>query len=166
MKVHTVILNLCLLTSAVCLGAGFILGGYWLVLPVFPAMAIFWMIMKRRSQFWLASSLLVAYVILAVIGVTLNLSIYLMILGCAAALACWDLIHFRQSIDDNPPHESDVPLERYRVKSLATVVFTGLLLAFIGSSINLQFSFGVMIFFVLAALGCLIYGVRLMLKNH
>lgn len=166
MKTHMIILNFCLVITAGCLGAGYILGGYWWILPVLLAMAIYWITTKSRSTFWSVSSLLVTYVVLAIIGVTLNLSIHLMVLGCTFALACWDLIHFMESIYDNESHEADVPLERYHLKSLVTAVFTGLLLAFIGSSINLHFSFGVMVFFVLLSMGCLTYGVHLMTMNH
>lgn len=166
MKAHSIILNFCLATSTGCLAAGYILGGYWLIVPVFLAMAIFWIIMKRRSLFWSASSLLMVYVVLSIIGVILNLSIYLMVICCTTALACWDLTHFRQSIAGNPPLETDARLERYRLQSLATAVFTGLFLAWISSYINLQFPFGVMVFFALMAMGCLVYGVQYLARNR
>ena len=166
MKTHSIVLVFCLVTTVGCLGIGYILSGYWWILPVLLAMGIFWMTTKNRSTFWSASILLVAYVILAVIGVTLNHSIHLTVPGCAAALACWDLIHFRQSIDGTPRHKFDMLLERYCLKSLAIAVVTGLSLAFIGSSINLHFSFGVMVSLVLVAMGCLTYGVHLMTMNR
>ena len=166
MKIHSIVLNFCLVTSAGCLGAGYILGGYWLIMPIFLAMAIFWLIMKRRSLFWSASSLLFIDVALAIIGVTINLSIYLMVLGCTTALACWDLTHFRDTMIDNPPFGTDARLERYRLQSLATAVFTGLFLALISMYINLQFPFVVMVFLVLMAMGCLIYGVQYLVRNR
>jgi hypothetical protein len=160
MKAHSIILHLCLVIAAGCLAAGYLLGGYWLIAPVFLAMAIFGILARRQSAFWAASSLLLIYVVLAVIGVTLNLSIDLMVIGCAAALACWDLIHFRQSIADNLPLESDPLLERYRLQSLAAAVAAGLSLTWMGSSINLQFPFGVMVFLALMVMGCLTYGLH------
>jgi hypothetical protein len=166
MKVHSIILNVCRVMSIGSLGAGYILGGYWLILPVFLAMGIFWLIMNRYSPFWSASSLLLIDVALAVIGVTLNLSIYLMVVGCTTALACWDLTHFRHTMIHNPPLGADVRLERYRLQSLATAVFTGLFLAFISSYINLQFPFGIMVFLVLMTLGCLVYGVQYLVRNR
>ena len=165
MKIHSILLNVCLVMSAGCLGAGYILGGYWLIMPILLAMAIFWLIMKRRSLFWSASSLLLIDVALAIIGVTLNLSIYLMVVGCTTALACWDLTHFRHTMIDKPPL-GDVRLEKYRLQSLATAAFTGLFLAFISSYINLQFPFGIMVFLVLMALGCLVYGVQYLVRNR
>ena len=164
MKVHSIILNFCLVTSAGCLGAGYILGGYWLIMPIFLAMATFWVIMKKRSLFWSSSSQLMVYVVLATIGVTLNLSIYLMVVGCTTALACWDLTHFRDTMIDNPPFGTDARLERYRLQSLATAVLTGLFLALISMYINLQFPFGVMALLVLMAMGCLVYGVQYLVR--
>jgi hypothetical protein len=166
MKAHSIVLNFFLVTTAGCLGIGYILGGYWWILPVLLAMVIFLAPTKNRSAFWLASSLLVAYVALAIIGVILNLSVYLMVSGCTFALACWDLIHFGQSLDDNAPHGFVMSFERYHLKSLVTAAFTGLLLAFIGLSINLHFSFGALVFFVLVAMGCLAYGVQFIVKNR
>jgi hypothetical protein len=166
MKVHKIILNICLVTSAGCLGAGYILGGYWLIMPGFLAAAILWMTTKKRSVFWSTSNLLLIYVVLALIGVTLNLSIYLMIFGCTTALVCWDLTHFRLSIANNPLLETDVPLERSHLQSLTTAVFSGLLLAFISSYINLQFPLGVMVILVLMAMGCITYSVHHMMKNR
>ena len=166
MKIHSIILLVCRVMSVGSLGAGYILGGYWLILPVFLAMGIFWIIMKRRSLFWSASSLLLMGVALAIIGVTINLSIYLMVIGCTATLACWDLTHFRQAITDTPPLGTDARLERYHLQSLATAVFIGLLVALISSYINLQFPFGVMLFLVLMAMGCLVYGVQYLVRNR
>lgn len=166
MKIHSIILNVCLVMSAGCLGAGYILGGYWLIMPILLAMAIFWLIMKRRSLFWSASSLLLIDVALAIIGVTLNLSIYLMVVGCTTALACWDLTHFRHAITDKPPFGTDARLEKYHLQSLATAVFTGLFVALISSYISLQFPFGIMVFLVLMALGCLVYGVQYLVRNR
>jgi len=166
MKVHSIILNVCRVMTIGSLGAGYFWGGYWLILPVFLAMGIFWLIMSRYSPFWSSTGLLLIDVALAVIGVTLNLSIYLMVVGCTTALACWDLTHFRHTMIDNPPLATDARLERFRLQSLATAVFMGMSLAFIGAFIKLQFSFGVMVFLVLVAVGCLTYGVQYLVRNR
>ena len=129
-------------------------------------MGIFWLTMNRHSPFWSTTGLLLIDVALAVVGVTLNLSIYLMVVGCTAALACWDLTHFRHTMIDDPPLGADVRLERFRLQSLAVAVFMGMSLAFIGAFIKLQFSFGVMVFLVLVAVGCLTYGVQYFVRNR
>ena len=166
MKVHSIVLNSCLAISAGCLGAGYISGGYWLILPAFLVMAVFWIAMKKRPVFWPASGLLLIHVVLSIIGVTLNLSIYLMICGCAAALASWDLAHFREGIAGNPPLETDAPLTRNRLQSLAMAVFSGLLLAVTSSNINLQFPFGITVLLVLMLMGGLVHGLGAILKNR
>lgn len=166
MKTHLIILNVCRVISIGSLGAGYILGGYWLILPVFLAMGILWLIMNRYSPYWSASSLLLMEVALAIIGVTLNLSIYLMVIGCTAALAGWDLSNFRQAINDQPPLGTAARLEKTHLQSLGMAVFTGLFLAFISSSINLQFPFGVVIFLVLMAMGGLVYGVQYLVRKR
>lgn len=163
MKLHAIIRNSCLVTAAVSLGTGYILGGYMLIVPVFLAMAIFWITMRRKRAFAAASSLLSISVLIAAIGMTLNLSTHLMILGCTAALVWWDLVHF---ITDTPPVETKVPLERYRLQSLAMAAFAGLFLALISSYIELQFPFGIMILLVLMAMGCLVYGIQYVIRNR
>jgi hypothetical protein len=157
MKIHSIIRNVCLVTAAGCLSAAYIVSGYQLIVPTFVAMFIIWIVTKRRWPFWSASSLLLIYVALAIIGVLLKLSIYLMVVGCIASLVWWDLIHFQQSIADNSSREAEVRLETSRVQSLTTVVCIGLFLTFSSSYINLQFSFGAMVFLVLMAMGGLTY---------
>ena len=166
MKVHSIIFYVCWVVSVGSLGAGYILGGYWLILPVFLAMGIFWLTMNRHSPFLSTTGLLLIDVALAVVGVTLKLSIFLMVVGCTAALACWDLTNFRQAITDKPPLGTEVRLEKFHLQSLAMAVFTGLFLAFISSYINLQFPFGAMVFLVLIAMGCLVYGVKYLVRNR
>jgi hypothetical protein len=97
MKIHSITNTIYLMIAAACLGAGYILGGTWLILPAFLGMALFWVVMKKRSVFWSASGLLVVYVFLAAIGVTVNLSLPLMVIGINASLASWDLTHFSRS---------------------------------------------------------------------
>jgi hypothetical protein len=166
MKIRSIINNVCLVIATACLATGYILGGYWLVMPIFLAMAIFCIIMKRRSALWSASTLLVAYVFLAATGMIINLSIYPMIFGCTAALACWDLFHFGQSIADNLPGESSVLLERHHLRSLGAAVLSGLLLSLITSYISLQFPFGLMIVLALVSMGGLTFGLQSLIKHR
>ena len=160
MKLHSIILNVSLLISACCLGAGYVLGGYWLIAVISFVATIFWLFTKTRLSFLSVSSLLSIYVVLAAIGVIVNLSIPLMILGCTAALVAWDLIFLDQSMVDNSPYETKVPLERYHLQSLAVAISASLLLTFISSYLNLQFQFGVMIFLAVAAVGFITYGLQ------
>lgn len=160
MKLHLIVLDFCLCVSIGCLGIAYILRGFWLIVPVILVMAIFWITSRKKSAFWSASAILLIYVALAVIGVLIDLSTAMMLLGCTSALAFWDLAHFRQSMGNIPPNESQVRLERDRLQSLAASVFTGLLMASLSSLISLQLQFGAIVFLALLAVGCLTYGLR------
>lgn len=160
MKIHLIANNVCLMTAAVCLGAGYIPGGYWLIMPVLLVMTIFRMVMNTRSVFWPVSSQLVVYVFLAAVGVAVNLSLPLMVIGCTAALASWDLTRFNQSLVGNPPPEAQGLLEKYHMQSLTVMCGASLLLVSISSIINMQLPFGVIVFLILTAVGCLVYSVK------
>jgi len=143
--IRSIILTVCLIITTVCLGAGYILAGYWLILPVFLAMLLFWIFTKNQPVFITASSLLVVFVILAVIGITADLSLILMIVACIAALVSWDLMQFKYS--------------------LGLAAFAGLTLALISSYINMQFPFVLILLLVLTTVGGLIYGMQYILKK-
>ena len=164
MKAHSITLTICLIISTGCLGAGYIFAGYWLILPAFLVMGLIWILMKKQPVFWSASTFLLAYIILAAVGIIANLSTELMIITCTTALASWDLIQFNQSIAGNSLRKKNASLERYHLHSLAVAASAGLFLAFIGSSINLHLPFGVIVILVLVTMGCLIYSVQYILK--
>jgi hypothetical protein len=160
MKILSITNDICLMIAAACLATGYILGRHWLIVPAFLIMVLFWMITKKRSIFWSASSLLLVYVFLAAIGVIANLSLSLMVVGCTTALASWDLTHFNHGMRGNPLFEAKGSLEKHHMQSLAVMYGASLLLALISSYINLQFPFGVIVFLVLVAMGCTSYGLQ------
>ena len=156
MTIRSIILTICLIITTVCLGAGYILAGYWLILPVFLAMLLFWIFTKNQQVFIPASSLLVVFVILAAIGITADLSLILMIVACIAALVSWDLMQFNQSLVGYSLHKTSASLEKNHLYSLAIAAFAGLTLALISSYINIQFPFILILFLVLMVMGCLV----------
>ena len=166
MKIPFVTNAICFMIAAICLAAGYVWGGYWLIFPAFLAMILFWLVMKRKSFFGAASSLLLVYVFLAAIGVIANLSLSLMVIGCTTALASWDLAHFNHGMGGNPLFEAKESLEKHHMQSLAVMYGASLLLALISSYINLQFPFGVMVFLVLVAMGCISYGLQYIKRNR
>ena len=165
MKIHSTVLNICLIISTGCLGAGYILAGYWLILPVLLSIVFFWIITRNRSVFWSASGLLLAYVLLAAFGLTAGLSSTLMIVACTAALVSWDLILFNQSMVTNSLARSIVALEKTHLLSLAVAASAGLMLALLSSNINLHFSFVIIILLVLTTIGGLIFGMQYIMKK-
>lgn len=156
MTIRSIILTICLIISSICLGAGYILAGYWLILPVFLAMLLFWIFTKNQPVFISASSLLVIFVILAAIGITADLPLILMIVACTAALVSWDLMQFNQSLVGNSLHKTNASLEKNHLYSLGLAAFAGLTLALISSYINIQFPFILILLLVLMVMGCLV----------
>ena len=160
MKAHTLTLNASFIISAGCLLAGYVMGGYWQVIPVFAGMAIFWIATRKKSPFWAASALLLVLVALAAAGVMLKLTFWMMLAGVSGALVWWDLRHFQESAADIPADESRAVLEGDRLRSLGAVIVIGLLAAILGSSISLRLPFLVMVALALLALAGLMYGLQ------
>lgn len=159
-SISSIVLIICLIISTGCLGAGYILAGYWQILAVFPLMALFWIYTKNRSAFWADSSFLLAYLILAAIGIVDRLSLVLMIIACTTVLTSWDLMQFNHSKVGNSLSNTNTALEKYHLNSLALAASAGLILALSSIYINLQFPFGVTILLVLIAMGCFLYSLR------
>jgi len=148
------------------MGAGYAPVAFWLIMAVLLVMIFFWRVTKGRSAFWSASALLLVYIFLAILGVTVGLSLTLMVVGCIAALACWDLTHFDQAVAGGTPPGITVQLEKDRLRSLLVVSGASLLLVIISGYINLKFPFGVMVLLVLTAVGSLLYVVRLISRKN
>ena len=118
------------------------------------------------SVFWSSSILLLVFVLIAVTGVMAEYSTLLMVVACTAALAWWDLANFEQSIVVSQPLETLFLLERHHLQSLAMAVSGGLILAFIGSFLNLQISFIGTVLLVSLAIGCLTHALLSLEKKN
>ena len=165
MKVHSILLVTSLVISNGCLTAGYIIAGFWPIIPVLLAIFLFWLYVRRRSAFWSASILLLASVLLAAIGITIGLSLILMLVACSAALISWDLIQFNHRMVESSLHAADALVEKYHIQSLAFAASAGLLLALIGSSINLNLPFAVIVLLALTTVGGLIFGLQSMMRK-
>ena len=126
----------------------------------------FWSSIKKMSVFWSSSILLLVFVLIAVTGVMAEYSTLLMVVACTAALAWWDLANFEQSIVVSQPLETLFLLERHHLQSLAMAVSGGLILAFIGSFLNLQISFIGTVLLVSLAIGCLTHALLSLEKKN
>lgn len=155
----------CAATSTVCLSLAYILSGYWLIILVFLAMTLFWMLLKNGSIFRTSSALLALFVVLAAIGVTLDLSTPLILIAVTAALTSWDLTNFVQSVTDNQREETKRRLEGFHLRSLAVASSAGLLVSLIASYASFELPFGVMLLLGLIAIGGLTYGLQPLAKN-
>ncbi|MBN1668681.1 MAG: hypothetical protein JW862_16425 [Anaerolineales bacterium] len=157
MKLRSLLLTLSLLLAAGCLSAAYLLAGYWQIIPILLLLALLWGFTCSRSRFWAASSLLIAFVILAAYGALNDLWLPLIILACTGALAAWDLLQF------DPPAAGDA-LESQHLRALAGAIVAGLLLALFSASLNLHLSFGVIVILVLIAIGGIFYGIQAIIK--
>ncbi len=165
MKIDVHIPQLCLAVSIGCLLVGYGLGGYWLILAMLIAMLLFWFLTKNLSAAWPASTLFLSYVFLAVIGVTLKLSVYLMVLGCVSALVYWDLMNFRLDHLITSQSTPDASLEKHHWQSLGIAVLIGLFAMLVGANLNVQLSFGVIVLLVLIVMIGLTYGLHYVAKR-
>ena len=121
------ILYTCLIASVGVLGAGYILAGYWWMVPVFFLLAIFWGFTIKHPVLWISSSLLSTHVILAAIGIAAGISQLLMIASCICALASWDLAMFDQRMDRNVARNINASLEKRHLQSLGWATAIGLI---------------------------------------
>lgn len=160
MKTQSILLNISLIISTGCLAAGYLIAGYWMIVPALLLLVISWVFSSQRSAFWLAAVSLLGYVILAAVGIIVNLSLVLMIIACTLALVNWELIQFKHSTARNSQARSNSALEKYHQRSLALAASSGLALALFSSFINIQLPFGVVALLVLIAMGFLVYGMR------
>jgi len=160
MKIHSIYLTICLIITIGCISAGYLSAGHWQILPILLMLVLFWIYAKKRSVFWSASILLVVSVILTAIGIMANLSLGLMIITCAGALLCWELIQFNQSMMINSASISNIAFEKNHLQSLSIAAFSGLILSFLGSVINLNLPFGVTVFLVLMSIGGILYSMQ------
>jgi hypothetical protein len=141
----------CTLLSALFLLAGYGLGGDWKLLSLLLAIPLTWVLFRKGSAGLLLSSLLFVYVFLAALGLVLHLSPYLMIGGCAFALAGWESARFWLDLRAAPLRVQDQPLEALHNRDLTLAIGIGLLLALVGLNIRLQLPFGLIAILALLA---------------
>lgn len=158
MRLASLLKKVCVVAAIACLGLAYIPPGYWLILPALLAMALFW-VTQRRSGVWTASSLLLIYVLLAVVGIGLHLPVLLLAAGCTAALAAWDLNNFEQSL------AQDQALDKHHLRSLAIAASLGLILPLVSASISIRIPFAGIVLLVLVAIGGLTYGLRFLTRK-
>ena len=165
MTVHSIPSKIAVAIATLSLFVGYLLAGYWWILPVQLVVIFCWGFTKNNEKFNPASALLFVYILLAAIGISLNLSAVLMILACSTALASWDLIHFERSIAGDRVHKENASLANHHIRSLALAISVGMLLALIAFLINLQLPFWGIIVLVLMAMGSLLYAMRFIARE-
>lgn len=137
MKIR-MIADLCHLISTSCLLAGYyaVASRYvlWILL-----LSVFWLVIRRQSRSWPVSAYLVLQIILFVSGMLSGCSPYLMIVGCSAGLAAWDLILFANDPIRKYEQTNDKPREKLHFQR----VFLAFMVGMLSSVIGLNFHFHV-----------------------
>jgi hypothetical protein len=160
MKTHSVLITISLVLAVVYLGAGYLIFGYWQILPALLVIVLFWIFTRKLPGLWPASSVLLVIVLLSAIGITAGLHLLPMLAASTAALVTWDLTLFAQGRSTNQQSASIPLFERKHLQSLAMAASAGLLLAWGSSYLNFHLPFILMVLFVLLAIIGLVYGIK------
>jgi len=154
------------LLSATCLIIGFGLGRYWEILFIIPAIIVYWYFTRKTSLEFVLSILLVSYIILAVLGLLIQLSPYLMMIGCSLALISWESTLFSTKVSDASGlfRQNSQSLETLHIRDLLIVISIGLLLGLMGLNFSLHLPFGVVAILALLAICGFYRGLRFLIK--
>ena len=153
MSFRKALLVICLMISLLCLAAGYGIAGYWVGAAIAILMAPAWWLAQKYAS--LPTVCLSVSVGLAVVGRLIGCSPALMIFGCAAALAAWDLVFLDSAVGN---HSSGEPTRRYEnrhLQSLLMVLGFALLAIVLGRFVTIQLPFTVLLLslaFILFAL--------------
>ncbi|MCP4536134.1 MAG: hypothetical protein GY832_03220 [Chloroflexi bacterium] len=143
-----------LATGVLALGYG--LSGFWIGAALVTVHGFLWLIGQRHDWGWMASPMLVLFLIAASIGLRLNVQDGWMLLGMVAALSAWDLDHFVQRLSrvGQDCVEETHNLERRHLERLLIVNGLSLLFGMVALGIEVEFGFGtVLLLGLLAILG-------------
>lgn len=115
---------------------------------------LLWLVAEIRRWRWLGSLGLPVCIILAGLGLWMDLSLGWMLAGALGALIAWDLADFMRRAEHASP-EDDVPaLTRRHLLRLMIITAIGFALSMVGMIARLEFSFEWTAFLaLLAALG-------------
>lgn len=133
--------NSFLLMSTACFATAYSVSGHWPIAAVLLLCPLFWFLLRGQSVLWRSSCLLTASVVLAAVGVMLDVSAALMAVAITAALAAWDLVNFDETLKLSLIPEVRKSLVQSHLRSLFMAVATGMLLALSASLVRLELPF-------------------------
>jgi hypothetical protein len=144
----------CLGVSLASLAWGYLMGKYWIALPVLLALGILWLVAQRQHWNWVPALGLALIALAAVVGLLLKLPIILMMVGAVCGLLAWDLSDFNRRLYLAAPGDNVLILEQRHLTWLGITAASGVILSTAAILIKLQFSFGLTLLLAfLAALG-------------
>jgi hypothetical protein len=143
---------LCVITLVLCLAVGFEFTGQWIGSLIAFSMGPAWLIARKYPNSWLPVFCLLISISLAVVGKLTGGSSLLMIFGSGVSLAVWDLLSLDVALGSNVVNAQSHQYENKHLQSLALALGFGLLVAFLGHSLNLEIPFFVLILFIVFTL--------------
>jgi hypothetical protein len=132
------------------LAVGFGLYDTWNRALLVLAAGALWLLGQRLGWRWVASTVLVFFALMAILGLWLAVPDDWMLLGWVAALSAWDLEHFARGMADAGYVEDVQDLERGHLRRLLIVDELAVLLGELALRIKVEIGFGTV--FVLALL--------------
>jgi hypothetical protein len=135
------------------LAVGFGLHDTWNRALLVLAAGALWLLGQRLGWRWVASTVLIFFVLMAILGIWLAVPGEWLLLGWVAALSAWDLEHFARNMADAGYVEDAQGLERSHLRRLLIVDGLAVLLGELALRIKVKIGFGAV--FVLALLAVL-----------
>jgi hypothetical protein len=128
-----------LTAGAICLAAGDILIGQWILLA---CVGVAWLTGSFSAR-WFGVAF-IALVGLAAAGVCAGASFPLTIAGATLALAGWDLENWEKFVENGLPVKALARFERRHVGFLGLALGAGFVAAILGRSIHFRLPFGIL----------------------
>jgi hypothetical protein len=139
-----------ILISSIMLALAYVLNGFFLLAGLFLILGTMWLLDNRRRRHHLPSLVLIVFTLFCILGYWLQLSMPVLVLALSAAIAAWDMDHFIQRIQAQPPLREFDRLQRHHIKQLVIVIGIGIVIA--QTVLLIQITLNFWIIFVIALL--------------
>jgi hypothetical protein len=143
---------ICCIIAASTLIAAYGLGGLWLPGALILLLGALWILGQRADWRWLSWLMMILFAITAAVGILLDLTPVLLVVGLIAALSAWDLDEFAHQLRCVDVVEQEQALRRRHLRRLLAADGFGLLFAILALSIQVNLSFGLGVVLGLLAL--------------
>jgi hypothetical protein len=144
----------CPFMCTLCLAAGYAMYGWGLVALTGASIGLAWWLASYRPATPLPLAALVISMAWSAAGLLAGAPAPLMILSATLALASWDLVLFDHSLSANPISSAATRalFQNRHYRSLAWALGLGLLIVFVGRTIQVQVPLIIIVLLVLLAL--------------
>ena len=132
---------ICLISSVLCLAAGYGIAGRWIGAMLAILLGPAWLLARKYPDSHLPLVCLLSSVALAVAGTLIGSPPFLMIFASALALAAWDLLLLDSAFGNTSPAEPTRRYENKHLQSLTLALGSGLFAALLGRFLEIQIPF-------------------------